>query len=76
MRFALTSSAFGRTLNYIFDLEQFMENIHLVFDTPKVNSNIIALFCNRFHKSTFQHLASIPEVPVRVFHAVVDPVGV
>merc|ERR1711971_526195 len=42
-------------LNYIFNLEQFMEDIHLVFDTPK-------------------HLASIPEVPVRVFHAVVDPV--
>jgi len=55
MRFALTSTVFGRTLNYIFDLEKFMEDIHLVFDTPK-------------------HLATIPEVPVRVFHAVVDPV--
>ena len=41
MRFALTSSAFGRTLNYIFDLEQFMENIHLVFDTPKVKLQIL-----------------------------------
>jgi len=55
MRYALTNSAFGRGLNYVFNLEQFMEDIHVVFDTPK-------------------HLASLPTVPVRVFHAVVDQV--
>ena len=66
MRYALTNSAFGRGLNYVFNLEQFMEDIHVVFDTPKV---IVVDF-----QTLLQHLASLPMVPVRVFHAVVDQV--
>ena len=40
MKYALTSTTVGRALNYVFNLEQFMEDIHLVFDTPKVKQRI------------------------------------
>ena len=53
MKYALTSTTLGRALNYVFNLEQFMEDIHLVFDTPKVkqrisgpSKNILSLHCS------------------------------
>ena len=71
MKYALTSTTLGRALNYVFNLEQFMEDIHLVFDTPKVQQSR----SQQSQNVSPQHLASVPEVPVRVFHAVVDQVG-
>ena len=71
MKYALTSTTVGRALNYVFNLEQFMEDIHLVFDTPKVQQSR----SQQSQNVSPQHLASVPEVPVRVFHAVVDQVG-
>ena len=44
MKYALTSTTVGRALNYVFNLEQFMEDIHLVFDTPKVKHDVPKIY--------------------------------
>ena len=62
----------GGALDYILGLEQFMEEQHIVFDTPKVKPGFVVATVNRI--SCHQHLGTLRGIPIRIFHATVDPV--
>ena len=67
------SSYFFSAADYLFDIKGFLNSIDVHFETPKVK-NILGNLGNISPSFAFQWVSSL-DIPVRIFHAVVDQVA-